>query len=293
MTQTHRRMQMIKASSARPSGVHDSARHRPGGLLPALLVFAALGVLSGLLAPDTAAQEHRDPGGLLGPATQAAQAAAAQAGRAARSLLDPPVLSLSASASRELANDRLVVVLYAEREAADAAGAQAQVNALIAPALEVLRAARPALEIESSGWRTWPMNAEGRIRSWRARASVMVRGEPSPALSALLAQLSGTLAIESLRHELSRTAREAAEAALLTEAAASFQGKAQAGARALGYRDANLRSVSLNQAQSGAPVAMMRATAAPMIAAAAAPIASAEGTTTVSVTLEGSVWLSR
>jgi predicted secreted protein len=290
-------MRMTEASTMQPPAhvraMRDRTRHRPARPLAALLALAALGVLWGLLAPDALAQEPRESGSLLGPATQAAQAAAAQAGLAARSLLDPPVLSLSASASRELPNDRLVVVLYAEREAADAAGAQAQVNALITPALEVLRAARPALEIESSGWRTWPINAEGRIRSWRARASVMVRGEPSPALAALIGQLGGTLVIESLRHELSRPAREAAEADLLAVAAANFQSKAQAGARALGYREANLRSVSLNQALSGPPVAMMRTASAPMLTATAAPITSAEGNTTVSVTLEGSVWLGR
>ena len=120
-----------------------------------------------------------------------------------------------------------------------------------------------------------------------------VRGEPSPELSALLGQLAGTLAIESLRHELSRAARERAEADLLAEAAGSFREKAQAGARALGYREANLRSVSLNQAQSGPAVTMMRAASAPMLASTAAPIMSPEGQSTVTVTLEGSVWLSR
>lgn len=287
---------MTEASILRQAADAEAARctahHRRRRILPAIVPAALVALLA--LSPQGAiAQESRDPGGLLGPATQAAQAAAAQAGRAARSLLDPPVLSLSASASRELANDRLVVTVYAEREATDAAGAQAQVNALIGPALETLRAARPQLEIESSGWRTWPVNAEGRIRGWRARATITVRGEPSPTLAALIGQLGGTLAIESLRHELSRGAREKAEAELLAEAAAGFQSKAQAGARALGYREANLRSVSLNQAQSGPPVAMMRTAGAPLLAATAAPIATAEGSTTVTVTLEGSVWLSR
>lgn len=242
----------------------------------ALIVLASLTLSAA--APVTA-QEMREAG-------------AGSAG-AARGPADAPVLALSASASRELPNDRLVVVLYVEREASDAASAQAQVNALLGPALERLRAARPALEIDGSGWRTWPMSAEGRIRSWRARAGVTVRGEPSPELSALIGQLSGMLAIESLRHELSRAARERAELELLSEAASSFRDKAQAGARALGYREATLRSVSLNQAQSGPVMTTMRASSAPMLSSAAAPIVSPEGQSTVTVSLEGSVWLSR
>jgi predicted secreted protein len=109
----------------------------------------------------------------------------------------------------------------------------------------------------------------------------------------LVAQLSASLAIESLRHELSREARERTEGELLTQAAGRFQDKAQAAARALGFRDATIRSVSLNQAQSGSPVPMVRAGLSTTAMAGGAPIPTAEGTTTVTVSLEGSVWLGR
>jgi predicted secreted protein len=245
------------------------------------------------LSAQAQAQDNRDPSGLLGSATQAAQAAAAQASRTARAWIDPPILSMAASASREVANDRMVVVLYAEREAADAGRAQAEVNQLIGPALDTLRRADPKLEIETVGWRSWPITTDGQIRGWRARASLRVHGPASDALAARVGTLSATLGIESLRHELSRNTRERIEAELLTEVSTRFQDKARAAARALGYRDATIRMVSLNQASSGPPILAARSGTAMAIATGAGPIARAEGSSTVSLTLEGSVWLQR
>lgn len=245
------------------------------------------------LSSQAQTQDNRDPSGLLGPATQAAQAAAAQARRTARAWIDPPVLSIAASASREAANDRMVVVLYAEREAADAGRAQAEVNQLIGPALETLRQADPKLEIETVGWRSWPITTDGQIRVWRARASLRVHGPASDALAAVVGTLSATLGIESLRHELSRSTRERIEAELLNEVATRFQDRARSAARALGYRDVTIRTVSLNQASSGPPILAARSGAPMAMATGAGPIARAEGSSTVSLTLEGSVWLQR
>jgi len=255
--------------------------------------FSLMILVLWVLGPSAQAQDTREPSGLLGSATQATQAAAAQATRAARALIDPPVLSISARATREVANDRMVVVLYAEREATDAGRAQSDVNQLIGPALETLRRADPKLEIESIGWRSWPMSAEGQIRAWRSRASLRVQGPASDTLAALVGELSATLGIESLRHEISRTTRERVESELLTEVATRFQDKARAAARALGYRDATIRTVSLDQASSGPPIMAARSSAPMVMTTGAGPIARAEGSTTVSLTLEGSVWLQR
>lgn len=266
--------------------LHAALTARACGLVTGLIVAAAA-------APLAWAQEGREATPAFGPVSQSAQSAASQATRAARALLDPPVLSLAASASREVSNDRLVVVLFAEREGSDSAAAQAAVQALIGPALESLRRADPPLEFESGSWRAWPVSIDGRIRSWRARASVRIEGAHSEAYATLVAQLSASLAIESLRHELSRAARERTEGELLNQAAGRFQDKAQAAARALGFRDATIRAVSLNQAQAGSPVPMVRAGLSASAMAGGAPIPTAEGTTTVTVSLEGSVWLGR
>lgn len=272
----------IRKTAGRASGLTRAL----GGTIVLLVALTA--------SPHSSHAEGRGEGALsMTPAAQSAQSAAAQATRAARALLDPPVLSLAASASREVPNDRRVVVLYTEREGSDAAAAQSAIQALIGPALEAMRQAEPPLEFESGSWRAWPVTVDGRIRSWRARASLRIEGAPSEGYAALVAQLSGTLAIESLRHELSRAARERTEGELLAEAAGQFQEKARAAARALGFRDATIRSVSLNQAQSSAPVPTARLGLSATALPPGAPIPTAEGTTTVTVSLEGSVWLGR
>lgn len=203
-----------------------------------------------------------------------------------------PQLSLSAAAYREVVQDRITVTLYAERESPQPAAGQAQVSALLGPALEQLKA-REELEVQSSGYRTSPVWQQGRIVGWRTRGAIQVSAQPSESFNRLIGELATRLNIESVGYWLSRPAQLAVERELIAEAVAAFRAKADTASKALGFSRYSVRNVSVD---GGGPIHPMPVTKMTMSRAAAAeaapvPLPAAEGKTTVTVTVSGSVAL--
>jgi predicted secreted protein len=203
-----------------------------------------------------------------------------------------PQLTLSAGAWREVAQDRVMVTLYASHEAPQPGPAQARVNDQLSPVLERLKG-RKDLEVQSAGYRTDPVSKDSRIVAWRARGAIRVTAAPSEDFNRLIGELSATLNVESVAHFLSREARTSVEQALIADAVAAFRAKAQASATALGYRSWTVRSVSVSDSGPGQPEPMPRVMMSRAASADAAPMPIAEGRTTVSVSVSGSVLLER
>jgi len=203
-----------------------------------------------------------------------------------------PRLSVSASAYRDVPEDRVTVTLYAERESPQPAAGQAQVSELLGPVLERLKA-RPDLEVQSSGYRTDPVWQQSRIVGWRTRGSLQVSAQPSESFNRLVGELATKLNVESVAYWLSRPAQLAVERELIAEAVAAFRAKADTAAKALGFRTYSVRTVSVDGAGPIRPepmpkVMMSRAASAE---SAPVPLPGAEGKTTVTVSVSGSVAL--
>ncbi len=249
-------------------------------------------------APYTRPCTHRTPGRALLPALLLAFAlpcaahAQPRSADAAAQTERAPRLSLAASAYREVAQDRVTVTLYAERESAQPAAGQAQVSALLAPVLAQLKT-HADLEVQSSGYRTDPVWQQSRVVGWRTRGAIQLSGQPSEAFNRLVGELATKLNAESVAYWLSRPAQLAVERELITEAIAAFRAKADTATKALGFRTYAVRAVSVDGAGPNRPepvprVMMSRAAAAE---SAPVPLPGAEGKTTVSVTVSGDVAL--
>lgn len=203
-----------------------------------------------------------------------------------------PQLSVAATAYRDVPQDRVTVTLYAERESPQPAAGQAQVSELLGPVLERLKA-RPDLEVQSSGYRTDPVWQQSRIVGWRTRGSLQVSAQPSESFNRLVGELATKLNVESVAYWLSRPAQLAIERELIAEAVAAFRAKADTAAKALGFRTYSVRTVSVDGAGPIRPepvpkVMMSRAASAE---SAPVPLPGAEGKTTVTVSVSGSVAL--
>ena len=203
-----------------------------------------------------------------------------------------PQLSVAATAYRDVPQDRVTVTLYAERESPQPAAGQAQVSELLGPVLERLKA-RPDLEVQSSGYRTDPVWQQSRIVGWRTRGSLQVSAQPSESFNRLVGELATKLNVESVAYWLSRPAQLAVERELIAEAVAAFRAKADTAAKALGFRTYSVRTVSVDGAGPIRPepvpkVMMSRAASAE---SAPVPLPGAEGKTTVTVSVSGSVAL--
>ncbi|HEY0878739.1 MAG TPA: SIMPL domain-containing protein [Zeimonas sp.] len=205
-----------------------------------------------------------------------------------------PRLNLDASAAREVVQDRVIVTLYAERESQEPAAGQQQVSALLAPVLQRLKST-PEVEVESAGYRTDPVWQQSRVVGWRTRGALQLTGKPSESFNALVGELATSLNVQSVAYQLSREARLAVEQELIGQAVQAFHAKAESAARALGFRSFEVREVSIGGSGPIDPVpvpkTMMMARAA--TSDESVPLPGAEGRTTVTTTLSGSVALVR
>jgi len=202
----------------------------------------------------------------------------------------PPVydrIDLGATAEREVENDLLIAVVYAEVENSDQARAADEVNAAIRWASDQTRTAS-GIAMQTQQYTTRPVYAnDRRIVGWVARQSLRLESADAEALSTLLGELQSRVAIESLRSSLSSAARVSTEETLIAEALAAYRRRAELVATELG-RD-GYRIVHLNVGSSG-PIAFREARAQGLMSAADSPAIEA-GVQTVTVSVNGTIEL--
>jgi predicted secreted protein len=216
------------------------------------------------------------------------------------------VVSLSASASVEVANDWLTIVLSTTREGSDAQAVQTQLRQALDTALaEARKAASPGqVEVQTGQFSLSPRYAPptqraggavtpGGISGWQGSAELIVQGRDLPALTRLAGRIN-TLTISRVGFSLSRQARDKVEAEVTAQAIARFSERAANVAQAFGMRSWTLREVSVSGDEPARPMmqTMMRASAAPMAMAEAALPAEA-GNALVTVSVSGAVQLAK
>ncbi len=205
------------------------------------------------------------------------------------------VVNLSASASVEVTKDLLAITFSTTREGTDAAVVQSQLKqALDAALLEAKKAARPEqLEVRTGNFSLTPRYTDkGVINGWRGSAELVVEGRDMQAISQLSGRIT-TLTIARVGHSLSRELREKTETEVSAQAIARYRALAADYARQFGYAGYAIREVSVNASEQGPvhPMPVMRMKAMSASADEALPVEAGKGLVTVSV--NGSVQMSR
>lgn len=210
----------------------------------------------------------------------------------ARADTTPPpsgVLSLNASASTEVDNDMLSIVMRATRDGAEAASVQSGLKqALDAALTEARKAARPGqVDVRAGNFSIFPRHSKnGQITGWQGTAEMTIEGKDMPAI----AQLSGritSMTVARLGYGLSRESREKAERAVVADAVAQFRSTAGDYAKLFGYDGYTIREVNVQGSEPPRYARMeMRASAA---SADQAPMPVEPGRATVSVSVNGTV----
>jgi predicted secreted protein len=201
------------------------------------------------------------------------------------------VVSLGASAAAEVPTDTLTVTLFAEEQGPDPAQVATRVNARLKEALARAKA-QPNVDARSGSYQTTPVyDRAGPITGWRVRADLVLESRDFGSVGALAGALQPALKLASMVFSLSRSAQEAAEAALLTEALRKFQDKARAIAKGLGFPGYTLGQIAVrNDALLRGPLPYRATAMATMAdAAPAAPVPVEGGKNTVTVVVAGSV----
>ena len=197
-------------------------------------------------------------------------------------------VDLSASAEREIENDELVAVVYAQAQSQKQAEAASDVNEAIRWALDVAESAR-GVTAQTLQYNSFPVYGNNqRITGWQARQSLRLESRDSDRLSELLGELQARVAIESVNYQVSRDAREAADDELIEEALRSFNRRASLVAEELGR--SGFRIVRININTGGGRVAPVAFRSRGMMAEAdVAQPALEAGTQTVSVNISGTI----
>jgi len=207
----------------------------------------------------------------------------------------PPsgVVSLSSSATAEVAKDMMSVTLATTREGADANSVQSALKqALDAALAEARRVAKPGqVDVQTGNFSLYPRYSnKGVLTGWQGTAELIVEGRDMPAIGQLTGRIS-TLTISRVGYNLSREVREKSETDVAAQAIARYRAKAADYARQFGYAGYTIREVNVSaEGQPGPPVPMMRAKVAMQADEA---LAVEAGKAVVAVTVNGTVQLNK
>jgi predicted secreted protein len=201
------------------------------------------------------------------------------------------VLSLSATASVEVAKDLLSVTFSTTRDGSDANAVQAQLKqALDAALAEAKKAARPGqVDVQTGTFSLYPRYAaKGGINGWQGTAEVIVEGRDMPAIGQLVGRIA-TMTVARVGYRLSREANQKVEAEVAAEAIARYRAKAADYAKQFGFAGFAIREVNVttSEPQQG-PVPMMRMQAA-AVSSSSEALAVEPGKASVSATVNGTV----
>ena len=205
------------------------------------------------------------------------------------------VVNLSSSASLEVTRDLLNITFNTTREGQDAASVQAQLKQALDVALvEARKAARPGqLDVQTGNFSLSPRYTnKGVINGWQGSAELIVEGRDMAAIGQLAGRI-GTLTIARVGYGLSRELREKSEGEVASQAIARYRAKAADYAKQFGYAAYAIGEVNVSSNDAQPPMRPMMMQAKSMSASAdeALPVEPGKGTVTVSVS--GTVQMTR
>lgn len=197
-------------------------------------------------------------------------------------------IGLRAEVDREVAHDRMHMVLYSEAQHGDPAKLAAQITETLNRAVQRARAVK-GVEVSLGSRHSSPVYDDKgrRIVAWRERAELRLESADFTALAQLGAGLLDELRMAGMHFSLSPANRKQHEDLLLKDAVAAFRERAQLVSEAMGAR--SYRVVRLDLHAGGAPrPPLLRGMAAKAMAMDSAPVPEIEaGTSELTVNADG------
>lgn len=196
-----------------------------------------------------------------------------------------PIVTVTASATSNVANDRMTAYLRVEADNADAAAAASDVNGRMGRALSRARAIQ-GVDVSTAGYSSYQVTEQNRPPRWRVSQTLVLEGGDFAALSGLVSKLQATdgLVLGGLNFTVAPATRRAAEDALTLQAIRNWQQRAQSAAQGFaagGWRPGRITVQTNDYAR---PQPMFRTAG---VATAQAPVAVEGGMSDVTVTVSG------
>jgi predicted secreted protein len=196
-----------------------------------------------------------------------------------------PVVTLTASATASIPNDRMYAWLRAEAENPDPARAAAEVNARMAKALARAKSAA-GVEVATSGYSSYQVTDKNQPMRWRMAQTLSLESADFATMSAVVSKLQADdlMLLSGMNFAVSPDARRKAEDALTQQAIKAWQTRAQNAARGFGSDGWRTGKVTIQTGDYMRPQPMLRTMA---MAASAPPVAVEAGNTDVTVSVVG------
>ena len=161
----------------------------------------------------------------------------------------PADVTFTVEAEKAVERDLLQVSLFYQAEGNDLSALNKTMAEKMNKAIELTKA-QSAVEIKDNSRSTWiRYNDKGKQQGWTARAELTLESKDSQALSTVVHELDGVLAIDGVRASVSREKLSSLENELTKEALAKLKDKAllvQESLQVKGYRIQNLEISSAN-----------------------------------------------
>ena len=200
--------------------------------------------------------------------------------------LSQSAVTVSASSTVTVQNDRLQAWLRTEAESANPAAAASQVNTAMAKALASAKA-YPVVKVATAGYSTQQVSDKQKPSRWRVVQTLSLDSGDFTAAATLISRLQDDdgLLLSGMGFSLGDKARRDAEDSVTQQAIKSWQARAQQAANGLGFAGWHPGHVTVQTGDGGRVYPMMRTQA--MSSGGSAPVAIEAGTTDVSVTVSG------
>jgi predicted secreted protein len=198
-----------------------------------------------------------------------------------------PVVTVTASATSQLANDRMTAFLRVEVDNPDAVAAGGEVNARMGKALARAKGVR-GVEAATTAYSSYQYSERNQPIRWRVSQTLSLESSDFTVLSAVVSKIQSEdgLVLSGMNFSVSSPARRTAEDALTQQAIKAWQSRAQAAAQGFGSNTWRAGYITIQGGDVARPVPMMRMAGA-QAAAAPPPIATEAGTTDITVTVSG------
>lgn len=197
-------------------------------------------------------------------------------------------IQLSASAQQQLANDTIIVNLYAEEEGSDPAKLADSVNRRIRQALDFLKP-HADIKLQTRAYSTHPVYQKNRIVRWRVRQSLRLQSRNITVVSKLLGHLQQDLALQGMQFTVSNERKTRTDDELIARALDAFESRARTVVRQLRRKAYKIVKLNITTSGGARPYAAM-ARNVMMDSAVAAPAVEA-GEQTVQVNVSGEIEL--
>ena len=164
-------------------------------------------------------------------------------------LADQPLtydrINLTVSAGRDVENDLMVSVMYAQAEANNPSRLSDDVNRAVGRAVEKTKL-DPRIQVQTLEYSTAPVYRKQTLSGWRVRQSIRLESADGAALGELIGELQSSLAVDSISYTISPARLKVIEDELIGEAIAAFSARAQSVSSAIGRKGYRLVQMDIN-----------------------------------------------